>query len=165
MALRRIRKHPDPVLRKKAKEVTKFGPLLDQLVEDMAESMYAAPGVGLAAPQVGISKRVIVVDVDKTLITLINPKIQEIREKEVGIEGCLSFPNLYGDVDRSLIVTVKFQNLKGRWEKLEAMGLLARAIQHEIDHLDGILFIDRAVNLRYIVPDIRNTAQTELFAS
>lgn len=165
MALRHIRKHPDPVLRKKAKEVTKFGPLLDQLVEDMAESMYAAPGVGLAAPQVGISKRVIVVDVDKTLITLINPKIQEIREKEVGTEGCLSFPNLYGDVDRSLIVTVKFQNLKGRWEKLEAKGLLARAIQHEIDHLDGVLFIDRAVNLRYIVPDIRNTAQTELFAS
>ena len=153
MVLRPIKKYPEKVLRKKAKEVTRFGILLDQLVEDMAKTMYAAPGVGLAAPQIGISRRVIVIDVGKGLISMINPKIVERQGSEVGVEGCLSFPNFYGDVERPAIITVKYQNLQEQWEKLQADELLARAIQHEIDHLDGIVFIDKAVNLRYIVPE------------
>lgn len=153
MGLRVIKKYPEAVLRKHAKEVTRFDAMLSQLIDDMAETMYEAPGVGLAAPQIGISKRVILVDAGKGLITLINPKIQSSEGSLVATEGCLSFPNYYGDVERAAAITVRYQNIKGDREKLEAKGLLARAIQHEIDHLDGVVFIDKAVNLRYIVPE------------
>lgn len=153
MGLRVIKKYPEAVLRKQAKEVTRFDAILSQLTDDMAETMYKAPGVGLAAPQIGISKRVIIVDTGKGLIALINPKIQSSEGSLVATEGCLSFPNYYGDVERAAVIVVKYQNIKGDREKLEAKDLLARAIQHEIDHLDGIVFIDKAVNLRYIVPE------------
>ena len=153
MALRVIKKYPEAVLRKQAKGVTRFDVILSQLIDDMAETMYEAPGIGLAAPQIGVSKRVIIVDAGKGLIALINPKIQNREGSEIATEGCLSFPNYYGDVERATLINVKYQNIKGDWEKLEAKDLLARAIQHEIDHLDGIVFIDKAVNLRYIVPE------------
>lgn len=157
MAIREVRKQGDPVLTKKAKLVEKFNdPLLEQLVEDMFETMYQAPGVGLAAPQVGISKRVLVADCGEEYggpYVLINPKIIHSEGTQVGIEGCLSFPNLYGDVERAYKVIVKAQNLKGKWFKIEAEKLLSRCFQHEIDHLDGILFVDKATNLRELSPE------------
>ncbi|MCL4513886.1 MAG: peptide deformylase [Candidatus Eremiobacteraeota bacterium] len=157
MAIREVRKQGDPVLTKKAKLVEKFNdPLLEQLVEDMFETMYQAPGVGLAAPQVGISKRVLVADCGEEYggpYVLINPKIIHSEGTQIGIEGCLSFPNLYGDVERAYKVIVKAQNLKGKWFKIEAEKLLSRCFQHEIDHLDGILFVDKATNLRELSPE------------
>lgn len=165
MAIRVIRKYPDPVLRKKAKEVSRIDPLIEQLIYDMAETMYDVPGVGLAAPQVGVSKRIMVIDTKKGALPLINPKILESSGKELGMEGCLSFPCLYGDVERDLAVTIKYQNLEGRWEKLHTDGTVARAIQHELDHLNGVLFIDKAVNLRYFVPEeLKKAAGAESFA-
>jgi len=155
--VREIRKQDDPILRKKAKPITHpENPLIRQLAEDMVETMYAAPGVGLAAPQVGVSKRVLVADCGEEfggLYVLINPKITHQEGTQVGIEGCLSFPNLYGDVERALKVTVKAQDLEGRWKKIETHGLLSRCFQHEIDHLNGVLFVDKATNLRELTPE------------
>jgi len=155
--VREVRKADDPILRKKAKEVTNFSdPLLKQLAEDMAETMYQAPGVGLAAPQIGVSKRVLVADCGEEaggLHVLINPKIISQEGTQIGLEGCLSFPNLYGDVERAEKVVVKAQDLSGRRFKLEATGLLSRCFQHEIDHLNGILFVDKATNLREMKPE------------
>lgn len=155
--VREIRKAEDPVLRKKAKPVKNpSDPLIKQLVEDMVETMRKAPGVGLAAPQVGESKRILVADCGEQhggLHVLINPKITRKEGTQFGIEGCLSFPNLFGDVERAAKVTVKAQDLNGRWFKVDGEGLLARCFQHEVDHLDGILFIDKAQNLRQLTPE------------
>lgn len=155
--VREIRKKDDPVLRKKAKPVSDpDNPLIRQLAEDMLETMYKAPGVGLAAPQIGVSKRILVSDCGEEFggqYVLINPKIIHQEGTQTGIEGCLSFPNLYGDVERAEKVTLKAQDLNGRWFKVEAHGLLSRCFQHEIDHLNGILFIDKAANLRELKPE------------
>lgn len=151
----------DPILRKKAKPVREFGPLLKRLTEDMAETMHRAPGIGLAAPQVGDSRRVIVADIGEGVIPLVNPKILAQEGSAWDTEGCLSFPNLYGEVERAEKVTVKAQDESGKWKRIEAEGLLARVFQHEIDHLDGILFIDKAVNLREILPEQIEAAQQE----
>lgn len=155
--VRAVRLKDDPVLRKKAKPIKNpSDPLIRQLAEDMAATMYKAPGVGLAAPQVGESKRILVADCGEEhggLYVLINPKVLESDGTQVGIEGCLSFPNLYGDVERAEKVIVKAQDLTGRWFKVEAHGLLSRCFQHEIDHLDGILFVDKAKNLRELSPE------------
>ncbi|WP_127568249.1 peptide deformylase [Paenibacillus xylaniclasticus] len=147
MAIRIIVKDPDPVLREVAKEVTKFTPNLHKLLKDMAETMYDAEGVGLAAPQVGISKRVIVVDIgdeEHGLIEMVNPVIVSSEGEQVGPEGCLSIPNLNGDVKRADRIKVAGQDRNGNPFELEASGFLARAFQHEIDHLNGVLFTDIA---------------------
>ncbi len=151
MALRRIRIDEDPVLRKKAKEIKHVDEEIKKLIEDMAETMYDAPGVGLAAPQVGVSKRLVMVDVGdgQGLQVFINPKIiKKEGELEEGLEGCLSVPGIWGDVKRQLKITLKAINRKGKGITIEATGFRARAIQHEVDHLDGILFTDKATNLR-----------------
>jgi peptide deformylase len=153
MAIREIVTHPANILRHKAHKVIHFDPSLHRLVLDMVDTMRAEPGVGLAAPQVGESLRLIVVeygdDEDKEkpphLYTVANPEIiRSSEEIELGVEGCLSVPGYAGEVNRSLSVIVKGQNLKGKAIRIKAKGWLARIFQHEIDHLNGMLFIDRA---------------------
>lgn len=155
MALLPIVKHPNEVLRRKAKPVQKINAQVRQLLDDMAETMYDAPGIGLAAPQVGVSKRIVVMDCGEPhgLIEMINPEILQTRGREVGNEGCLSIPGTYGDVDRHAWVRVTALDRQGRRYWLEADGLLARCIQHEIDHLDGVLFIDKAIRLFEVNPE------------
>lgn len=147
MAQRIIRKNGDEVLRRKAATVGKITPGIRVLLDDMAETMYAADGVGLAAPQVGISKRLVVIDVrdEHGLLKLVNPEIVDKNGAVVAVEGCLSFPGLSGEVERAETVTVKALDVEGRPVEIVADGLLARAFQHEIDHLDGILFIDKVI--------------------
>jgi peptide deformylase len=147
MAKLEIKIYPDPVLRKKAKIVEKIGIDEQKLAYDMIETMRSAKGVGLAAPQVGVSKRIIVVeDIEgdnKVVLTLINPKITQKKGRLKFCEGCLSLPGISSDVMRPEFITVEAQNLDGDLLKINAEGLLARIIQHETDHLDGIVFIDR----------------------
>ena len=148
MSIRLIVKDPDPVLREVAKEVTKFNANLQKLLKDMAETMYDADGVGLAAPQIGISKRVIVVDVgdDNGLIEMVNPVIVDSSsELDVAWEGCLSFMQYRVRVERPRSIAVEYLTLGGRPARLDASGFFARVLQHEIDHLNGILTLDRAV--------------------
>lgn len=154
MARLTIRTFDDPVLRKKAKPVKTIDAHVRRLIEDMEETMYAAPGLGLAANQVGVLKRVLLADCGDGLIALVNPKIVAHSEPRVmGMEGCLSFPNWFGEVARWETVTVKGLNPQGKAAKIEAEGLLARCFQHEIDHLDGKVFVDIAVNLREVTPE------------
>lgn len=148
MAIYNIVKRDDPQLREKSKTVKKITPNVMKLVKNMAETMYDAHGVGLAAPQVGVLKRVIVIDVGEGIIALINPEIIEACGEQTDSEGCLSCPGLLGEVSRANKVKVKGLTPEGKEVILEGEGLLARAFQHEIDHLDGILFIDKARNLR-----------------
>ncbi len=157
MAIREIVFLPDPVLRRKAHKVTQFDNDLQVLIDDMVETVRDAPGVGLAAPQVGVSQRVIVVeyaendeeeDSPKKLYVAVNPEIiQPSEETELGIEGCLSVPGLVGEVDRHTAITIKAQNRRGQPLKIKANGWLARIFQHEIDHLDGIIYTDRATRV------------------
>ena len=153
MPIRKIVTHPDPVLRRKARKVTEFTPELQALIDDMVETMRVAPGVGLAAPQVDVSMRVIVVeygdeedpDAPARLYVVVNPEITRLsEEKEVGAEGCLSIPGFAGNVERPLEAVIKGLNRYGKPQRIKANGWLARIFQHEIDHLDGVLFIDRA---------------------
>ncbi len=157
MTLRQIVTLPDPILRRKAKPVTRFDADLQTLIDDMIETMREAPGVGLAAPQVGIPERVIVVeyaeddedeDAPKKLYVMVNPEIKSASEEtEEGIEGCLSVPGWQGEVERALAVTVKGQTSKGKPMKVKAMGWMARIFQHEIDHINGVVFTDRATKV------------------
>ncbi len=149
MGIRIIVKDPDPVLREQAKEVTKFNANLKKLLRDMADTMYDAEGVGLAAPQIGISKRVIIVDVgeESGLVEIVNPVMAEQEGEQLGPEGCLSIPNLNGDVLRFDRIVVTGQNSDGESITVQAQGYFARALQHEIDHLNGILFTDIAQNV------------------
>jgi len=149
VAVRYIVKHPDPILREVARPVKSITPQVLRLLDDLAETMRHADGVGLAAPQVGISRRIAVVDVGDDLIELINPEILAAEGEEVGVEGCLSIPGVYGEVPRAARIRVRTLTRTGESTILEAEGLKARAIQHEIDHLDGILFIDRALSLTH----------------
>ncbi|HBX69724.1 MAG TPA: peptide deformylase [Chloroflexi bacterium] len=153
MALREIITVPHPTLRRNARKVTDFGPDLQTLIDDMVETMRVAPGVGLAATQVDVPLQVIVVEfgdeddetVKPSLYTLVNPEIlRPSRETIIGTEGCLSIPNLIGDVERSESITVKALTRRGQPTKIKAHGWLARIFQHEIDHLNGVLFTDRA---------------------
>lgn len=149
MAIRIIVMDPDPVLREKSKTVTKFNSNLHKLLDDMADTMYEAQGVGLAAPQIGILKRVIVMDVgdEKGLIEMVNPEIVSFSGEQVGPEGCLSIAGLRGDVRRPLHVTAKGFNRHGEEIIVEGSELLARCIMHEIDHLNGVLFTDLALKV------------------
>lgn len=145
MALRNIRKYGDEVLRKKSRHVDIINKRTIMLLNDMLETMYNAQGVGLAAPQVGILKRLVVIDVGEGPIFLINPEIIETEGKAIDTEGCLSIPGEEGEVERPERVVVKTMNEKGEEITLEGTGLLARAFCHEIDHLDGILFVDKII--------------------
>lgn len=140
MALREIRYREDDVLYKRCKEVVKFDDKLAILLDDMYETMKKANGVGLAAPQVGILKRAVVIDTGEGRIELINPEIVETSGTQNGNEGCLSFPGLFGEVERPDYVKVKAFDRNGKEFELEGKELLARAICHECDHLDGIVF-------------------------
>ena len=146
MSVRNITEYKkDAVLRKKSNYVKKVNREIIGLIRNMADTMYHANGVGLAAPQVGISKRVITIDIGSGLISLINPEIMEQKGDQTDIEGCLSIPGIVGEVIRPNWVRVRGLNEKGEQVELEGTGLLARAFCHEIDHLDGILFIDKLV--------------------
>ena len=145
MALRQIVKIGEPVLRKKSKVVKEINDRLIDLLDDMADTMYEADGVGLAAPQVGILKRVVVVDIGDGLIELINPEIIEAEGEYLDNEGCLSVPGESGDVLRLYRVKVRALNRFGETIEIEGEELLARAFCHEIDHLDGILYVDKVV--------------------
>lgn len=147
MALRNIRINGDEVLRKKSKKVDVIDDKVRELLKDMAETMYAADGVGLAAPQVGILKRIVVIDIGEGLIELINPVIVEQSGEQIEVEGCLSIPGVQGEVKRPEKVTVKAQDANGKEITVHGEGLLAIALCHEIDHLDGVLFIDKAIRL------------------
>ena len=143
MAIQTIRLFGDPVLRTPAEPVTTFDKELRTLVKDLEETMMHAPGAGLAAPQIGVSLRVFTYYVDGTLGHLINPDLDLSEELQDGEEGCLSFPGIYYDTPRALHVVAKGFDVHGEPVRLEGTQLLARAVQHETDHLDGILFIDR----------------------
>jgi len=157
MTVREIVTSPRPILRKQAKKVRAFTPEMQDLIDDMIETMRVAPGVGLAAPQVDVSQRVIVVEYSEDsqdpetpaklpkLYMVVNPEIvRHSRETVAGNEACLSLPGYFGEVDRYEVVTVKGLNRQGKPFRLKAKGWLARIFQHEIDHLDGVLYIDRA---------------------
>jgi peptide deformylase len=147
MALRNIRIHGDLVLREKAVTVSRFNARLHQLLDDMAETMSGAEGAGLAAPQIGISKRIIVIKNGDKVLELINPEVIESEGESSDIEGCLSVPGLYGEVPRFARIKVKGRDRTGQEISVAAEGFLARVLQHEIDHLHGILFIDKALRL------------------
>ena len=145
MALLNVLVYPDSRLRAQASSVTKFDQNLKKLTQDMSETMYEAPGIGLAATQVNVCKRVIVIDISEEqndLLTLINPVITEKDGEQVFKEGCLSVPEYYADVDRAENITVSFQDTEGNHQEINANDLLAVCIQHEIDHLDGKVFVD-----------------------
>lgn len=156
MAVREIITVPHPTLKKNSRKVTDFGPSLQTLIDDMVETMRLAPGVGLAAPQVNVLQRVIAVEfgdeedetVEPRLFTVVNPEIvRPSSETVIGIEGCLSIPGLVGDVERSESVTIKGFSRRGQPMKIKAKGWLARIFQHEVDHLNGILFTDIAIEI------------------
>lgn len=164
MAIRKIVTVPEEVLRRKAHKVTNFGKEFQTLVDDMVETMREAPGVGLAAPQVGVSTRLIVVEYNihndddenapKKLFVVANPEIVHTSEEtEPGVEGCLSIPAVVGEVERFSQIIVKGQNRRGQPVKIKASGWLARIFQHEIDHIEGVLFTDRAKKIWKPTPE------------
>lgn len=171
MAIREVIKLPDPILRRKATKVTVFDTDLRVLVKDMIETMRGEPGVGLAAPQINVSKRIIVVEYPENdaeedspvrLYTVVNPEIVQASEKtEFGIEGCLSVPNYLGEVERSLRISVQGYNQYGKKMRIDASDWLARIFQHEIDHLNGILFVDRAIRV-FKHEDLKNQEDPNL---
>lgn len=142
MAIRKLRFEGDPILRKTSKEVKEVTPKVRELIDDMLETMYEANGVGLAAPQVGILKRIVVIDVGEGPLVMINPQIVKTEGSQTGDEGCLSVPGKAGQVTRPNEVTVRFMDEDGEYYELEGTELLARAICHECEHLDGKLYID-----------------------
>lgn len=142
MAIRKIRHEGDDVLRKKAKPVQEINDRTRELIEDMIDTMNDADGVGLAAPQVGILKRIFVIDVGEGPIVMINPEILETSGTQIGDEGCLSIPDYFAEVERPNYVKVKFQDMDMKENILEGEELFARAVMHENDHLNGVLFVD-----------------------
>jgi peptide deformylase len=153
LKIHEVVKYPDPVLARPGAPVTVFDEELRTLVAQMFESMYAAQGIGLAAPQISISQRITVIDTSfkknaKDKLVLINPEVLETRGKQVEEEGCLSLPDIREKVQRAAWVKVKAQNEHGEWYEVEGEELLARALLHEIDHLNGVLFIDRISRLK-----------------
>ncbi len=147
MAIRNVVKEGDDVLRKTARPVIEFGPRLHTLLDDMSETMYATNGVGLAANQVGILRRVVVIDVGEGLIELVNPEIVKKSGNQQEVEGCLSSPGEYGITSRPMKVKVEAFNRFGNPVSYEGEGLLARAFCHELDHLDGVLFKDNVIRM------------------
>lgn len=177
MPIRTIVSVPEEVLRRKARPVTKFDDKLQALIDDMVETMRLAPGVGLAAPQVAVSERVIVVEyyeneqeaeeneeeAPKRLYTVVNPEItRKSPETELGVEGCLSIPGINGEVERHTAVTVKGLNRRGQPLTLKLKGWTARIFQHEIDHLNGILFTDLATRIWQLEPPEEGEQESDL---
>ena len=163
MAVREIIKDPDPILYKKCHAVTKFDRKLASILEDMAQTMLAANGVGLAGPQIGFMRRVCVVldtlDNDK-IIEMVNPEVVETEGEQTGSEGCLSFPDKFGMVTRPRIVTVRAQDRNGEWFTVKSHDLTARAFLHEIDHLDGHVFTEKVTE--YITFDEEDEEEGEV---
>jgi len=149
LTIRSIVKSPNEVLTKRAKPITNFDQTLATLLNDMFETMLEADGVGIAAPQVGESVRVAIVDLGEgqDIIEMVNPEVLQTEGSVIDIEGCLSFPELYGEVERPFYVRIKAQERNGTWYELEAEDYEARAILHEIDHLDGILFDSKIIRI------------------
>ncbi|NLN97795.1 MAG: peptide deformylase [Eubacteriaceae bacterium] len=145
MAIRYLRVNDDPILRKNSREITEVDERLKILEQDMLDTMYEHEGVGLAAPQVGVLKRIVVIDVGEGPMTLLNPEITASEGEVCEVEGCLSFPERAEMVPRPEKVTVQYQNMDLENEELECEGLLARAVCHEVDHVNGIVFLDKAV--------------------
>ena len=159
MALRKIVCIEDELLRKKSRPVEKFDEKLARLLDDMAETMYEANGVGLAAPQVAVLRRAVVMDCGDGLIEMVNPEIVSTEGEQEGPEGCLSVPGRRGMVKRPMKVVARFQDRHGEWYEIEAEELLARCIMHETDHLDGRLYVD--VMSREIFDDETNEAEED----
>lgn len=145
MAIRNIRKMGEPVLRKKCKEVTEMTPKLQELIDDMFDTMYEAYGVGLAAPQVGVLRKIVVIDISEETdpLVFINPEILEMSGEQTGEEGCLSLPGKSGTVTRPDYVKVRAYDRNMQVFEMEGTGMLARAICHEFDHLQGVLYVDK----------------------
>jgi peptide deformylase len=146
MALLKIKVYPDPILKLKAQPLSEFGPKEQKLFDDMIETMYVEDGVGLAAPQIGVSKRILIASPTMKHgeeYVIVNPEIYESSGRQTGPEGCLSFPGISGEVERAKKIRVRFLDRYGKPRDLEAKDFFARIIQHEMDHLDGILLIDR----------------------
>jgi len=154
MSIQKIYKYPDPVLRKKTEKITSFDKDLKNLVEDMAETMYDAPGIGLAAPQIGQSVKLIVVDItedpegEKKYMPMINPEIIVQEGNQLDEEGCLSVPELTANVNRYNEITVTYQDLEGNSRELSTENRFAVVLQHEIDHINGVLFLDHLSPLK-----------------
>ena len=157
MAIRMIRENGDEILRKKAREVEVIDDKIRQILEDMVETMHQFNGVGLAGPQIGILKRLVVIDIydDNGPIKLVNPRIVEQKGEQEVEEGCLSFPNQYAKLIRPAQVVVEAQNENGETIRIEAEGLLAQALSHELDHLEGVLFVDKMIpgTMEYAEPE------------
>lgn len=153
MALLPILRFPDPRLKKVAQPVVQIDESIRKLVADMAETMYEAPGIGLAATQVDVHKRVVVIDVSEEkneLLVFINPVLSQCEGAQVGEEGCLSVPGIYDKVERAERVTITYMDLDGTTRTMDAEGLLAVCIQHEIDHLNGTVFVDHLSQLKQV---------------
>jgi len=157
MAIRMIRENGDEILRKRAREVEEINDKIRQILEDMVETMHQFNGVGLAGPQIGILKRLVVIDIydDNGPIKLVNPRIVEQKGEQEVEEGCLSFPNQYAKLIRPAQVVVEAQDENGETIRIEAEGLLAQALSHELDHLEGVLFVDKMIpgTMEYAEPE------------
>ncbi len=152
MAVRPILTLENPMLRQKAKRVKRVDKALDPLIQDMVDSMHAAPGIGLAAPQIGIPLRLMIIEIEGEMTTLVNPEIVKAQGEWEPEEGCLSIPGYVANVKRAWAVTVKAKNRQGRDVRLKGEGLFGQALQHEVDHLDGILYIDRLESMDLLRP-------------
>ncbi len=167
MTARTIRVHPDPILRQKARRVPEFDESIKRLVDDMLETMKAAPGVGLAAPQVGVPLRIIVVELPENqgAIALINPEVVKRGGERVCEEGCLSIPGFKGEVRRCEWIKVKGLDRTGRAVRIKGEELLAQILEHEIDHLNGVLYIDRLTDQDKLVPVTQEPEESQEAAS
>lgn len=161
MAIRNLRYDKDEVLRKRSREIETIDNKIRELAIDMLDTMYKFDGVGLAAPQVGILKRIITIDIGEGPKVLINPVIKKASGKQTGEEGCLSFPNVFGEVDRPETVVVEAFDIDGNKIKIKAKGLEAVVLSHEIDHLDGILFVDKAYDMYTLTEEEIEAAKLE----
>ena len=167
MAIRNLRYDGDMILYKESKEVEVFDEHIKQIVEDMFETMYKYNGVGLAAPQIGILKRILVIDTGEKdeKLEMINPKITKLEKEVILSEGCLSFPNVFGNVRRYNYTEAEYMTKDGEKKIIKAEGLLAQAIQHEIDHLNGVLFIDQVIDGKFYTFDDKGKKKNIVYKS
>ena len=167
MAIRNLRYDGDMILYKESKRVEVFDEYLKQMVEDMFETMYKYNGVGLAAPQIGILKRILVIDTGEEgqKLEMINPTITKLEKEVILSEGCLSFPNVFGNVRRYNYTEAEYMTKNGEKKKIKAEGLLAQAIQHEIDHLNGVLFIDQVIDGKFYTFDDKGKKKNIVYKS